>query len=117
MFDNKKIINVSWAANQYIRMISEGSCDTDSDLLQNSDLLHSNKLLVKIYIQIVIIFHNITVFYKIFNQINAALVSKIAQFLLSKTSNILTNLKLKWQCKCKLAVATEFYFYDPFFHT
>ncbi len=26
---DKIIINVSWAANQYIRVISEGSCDTE----------------------------------------------------------------------------------------
>ncbi len=28
--DNKKE-NVFWAANQYIRMISEGSCDTEDE--------------------------------------------------------------------------------------
>jgi len=25
------IINVSWATNQYIKMISEGSCDTETE--------------------------------------------------------------------------------------
>ncbi len=38
--------NVSWAANQYIRMISEGSCDTEdwSNDAENSALCHRNKL-------------------------------------------------------------------------
>ncbi len=35
------ISNVSWAANQYIRMISEGSCDTEdwSDDAENTALI------------------------------------------------------------------------------
>ncbi len=35
------IINVFWAANQYIRVISEGSCDTEdwSNDAENSDLI------------------------------------------------------------------------------
>ncbi len=35
------IRNVSWAANQYIRMISEGSCDTEdwSNDAENSALI------------------------------------------------------------------------------
>ncbi len=37
------IINVSWAANQHIKMISVGSCDTDD--WSNDALAHSNKLL------------------------------------------------------------------------
>ncbi len=37
--------NVSWTANQYIRMISEGSCDTEdwSDDAENSALLSYTK--------------------------------------------------------------------------
>ncbi len=43
--------NVSWAANQNIRMISEGSCDTEdwSNDAENSALTHRNKLYFKIY--------------------------------------------------------------------
>ncbi len=43
--------NVSWAANQHIRMISEGSCDTKgwSNDAENSTLHHRNKLHFKIY--------------------------------------------------------------------
>ncbi len=38
--------NVSWAANQLIRMISEGTCDTEdwSNDAENSTLHHRNKL-------------------------------------------------------------------------
>ncbi len=84
--DAYKIIirNVSWAANQHIRMISEGSCDTEdwSNDAENSVLLHKNKLHFKIYsnrkqlFQIVIIFHNITELTVFFVQINAVLVSR-----------------------------------------
>ncbi len=37
--------NVSWAANQHIRMISEGSCDTEdwSNDADNSALHHGGK--------------------------------------------------------------------------
>ncbi len=40
------IRNVSWAANQHIRMVSEGSCDTEdwSNDAENSALHHRNKL-------------------------------------------------------------------------
>ncbi len=40
-----------WAANQYSRMISEWSCDTDdwSNDAENSALNHRNKLHFKIY--------------------------------------------------------------------
>ncbi len=43
--------NDSWAANQYIRMISEGSCDTEdwSNDAINSALHHNNKLQFTIY--------------------------------------------------------------------
>ncbi len=45
------IINSSWAADQHIRMISEGSCDTEdwSNDAENSALYHRNKLHFKIY--------------------------------------------------------------------
>ncbi len=41
----------SWAANQHIRMIYEGSCDTEdwSNDAKNSDLHHRNKLHFKTY--------------------------------------------------------------------
>ncbi len=67
--------------NQHIRMISEGSCDTeDWSNAENSALHGGNKLLFKIYSNrkkksIVIIFHIIAVlFLQIFDQINVALV-------------------------------------------
>ncbi len=42
--------NVSWAANQHIRMISEGSCDTEyCNDAENSALHHKTKLNFKIY--------------------------------------------------------------------
>ncbi len=45
------IRNASWAANQDIRMISEGSCDTEDwrNDAENSALHHRNKLHFKIY--------------------------------------------------------------------
>ncbi len=50
--DNNQKMYITWAANQYIRMISEGSCDTEdwSNDAENSALHHSNKLHFKIYI-------------------------------------------------------------------
>ncbi len=64
------IRNVSWAANQQIRMISEESCDTEdwSNDAENSALHHRNKLHSKMYSNrkhtfwIAIMFYNITVF-------------------------------------------------------
>ncbi len=51
LFSALIIISVSWAANQHIRMISEGSCDTEdwSNDNENSALHHRNKLHFKIY--------------------------------------------------------------------
>ncbi len=42
----KLIKNISWAADQHIIMISEGSCDTEdwSNDAENSALHHKNKL-------------------------------------------------------------------------
>ncbi len=60
--------NVSWAANQHIRMISEGSCDTEEVrvmIAENSALHHRYKLHFKFYSNI----------YCIFDQIYAALAS------------------------------------------
>ncbi len=77
-------LNVYGAANQLIRMISKGSCDTEdwSNDAKNSALPHRNKLyLYKIPIQKTIISHcnNISQYYCFycifFNQIYAALVS------------------------------------------
>ncbi len=61
------IINVSWAANQHIRMITKGSCDTEdwSNDAENSALHCRNKLHFKIYsnrkqsFKMIIKFHNI----------------------------------------------------------
>ncbi len=43
------IRNVSWAANQYIRMISEESCDTEdwSNDAENSDLITAINYILK----------------------------------------------------------------------
>ncbi len=43
--------NVSWAENRHIRMISEGSRDTEDwrNDAENSALLHENKLHFQIY--------------------------------------------------------------------
>jgi len=49
------IQNVSWAANQHIKMLSEGSCDTGGWSKDH----HRNKLHFKIYSKIV---RNITVY-------------------------------------------------------
>ncbi len=42
---------ISWVPNHHIRMISEGSCDTEdwSNDAKNSALHHRNKLHFKIY--------------------------------------------------------------------
>ncbi len=78
LFSTKKI---AWAENQYIRMISEGSCDTEywSNDAENSALITAIHLQ---YIQIensFLICNNISHlyrFYCIFDQLNAALVSR-----------------------------------------
>ncbi len=51
LFSTLIIRNVSWESNQYIRMISEGSCDTEdwSNDAENSSLHHRNKLQFTIY--------------------------------------------------------------------
>ncbi len=64
-------------------MISEGSCDTEdwSNDAENSALITEINYIFQYiqihnsYIKLVIIFSNFTVFYCIFDQINAALVS------------------------------------------
>ncbi len=49
-WSQKNNIKCSWAANQHIRMISEGSCDSeDWSNAENSALHHRNKLYFKIY--------------------------------------------------------------------
>ncbi len=68
-------------------MISEGSCDTEdwSNDAENAALYHRNKYILK-YIQIenvILNYNNISqfyCFYWIFDQINAALVSKRDSF-------------------------------------
>jgi len=61
------IRNVSWAANQHIRMISEGSCDSEdwSNDAENSPLHCRNKLYFKIYLNRKLFFlkHNISLFW------------------------------------------------------
>ncbi len=74
------IINVSWAENQYIRMISEGSCDAEENSQQSlciTAIIYSLK-----YIQIENIILNCNnvsqyyCYYCIFDQITAALGSR-----------------------------------------
>ncbi len=84
--DNNNDTNVSWTANQHIRMISVGECYTEdwSNDVENS-ALNTNKLNFKIYsnrkqlFYIVKIFHNITVF-AVFWINNAGLVSRRGLF-------------------------------------
>ncbi len=46
------IRNISWAVNQYIRIISEGSCDTEdwSNDAENTAVHHKNKLRFTIHL-------------------------------------------------------------------
>ncbi len=73
-------VNDSWAPNQHNKIISEGSCDTKawSSYSLKSSYTFENIFKLKTFklFLIVIIFHNITVFFCIFDQINAALMSK-----------------------------------------
>ncbi len=59
--------NVSWAANQHIRMISKGSCDTEdwSNDAENSALHYRNKLHFTIYSNIQVILHTNNIVCKI----------------------------------------------------
>jgi len=65
------IINVSWSSDPHIRVICEGSCDTEDWSNDAED--HRNKLHFTVYshreqmIYTIIIFHNL---YCIFNQIS-----------------------------------------------
>ncbi len=84
VFNIDKNENVSWAVNQYIRLISEGSCDTEdwSNDAENSAAHHRNQLHFNIYLKkkpVIWNFNNISYyccFYCIFYPINAALVSR-----------------------------------------
>ncbi len=72
----------SWAADQYIRMISEGSCDTEDwrNDAENSALITGINYILK-HIQNMHTYLNVllsisaVLFYCIFCQINAALVN------------------------------------------
>ncbi len=84
--------NVSWSVNQYIRMISEGSCDTEdwSNDAENSALIRGTSYILK-YIQTenILYYNNISqcyCFYCIFDQINAALVTR-KDFIKKKNTN------------------------------
>ncbi len=60
------IINVSWSANHHIRMISEGSCDTEDwrNDAENSALHARNKFHYKIYShrKVILNFNNISLY-------------------------------------------------------
>jgi len=74
--------NVSWAADQHIRLISEGSCDTEewSNDAENSAVIKGMNYIFK-YIEIKKV-HNI-LFFLYFDQIHGAL-QTIRHFLKKK---------------------------------
>ncbi len=72
--------HVSWAANQHIRTISEGSCDTEDEWMLKIQLYITEINYILKYIQVEncnfdIKFHILTIFTIYFYQINAALVN------------------------------------------
>ncbi len=69
------IRNVSWAENQYIRIISKGSCDTEN---WSNDAEKSALITATFYsiLQKKAVFHNITVFTVFFIKINSDLLSR-----------------------------------------
>ncbi len=74
------IRNVSWAANQHIRMISEESCDAVKKIQKLQLCRHRNKLHFKIYSNnktVILYFNDISqnYWFTLFDQINAAMVS------------------------------------------
>ncbi len=93
--------NASWAANQHIRIISEGSCDTEdcSNDAENSALV-TNKLHFKHLQTAILNCKNISKYYCnycILDQINVALVSRRVFFSkknikkISYTPNLMNN--------------------------
>ncbi len=70
------IRNISWAANQHIRMIFKGSCDTGVNDAENAAL---EKITFKIYSKrklVIFNCNNNSQYYCIFNPLNRALVSR-----------------------------------------
>ncbi len=96
VFNIDKNENISWAVNEHIRMMSEGSCDWSNDA-ENTAAHHRNKLHFNIYLKkkpVIWNCNNISYyccFYCIFDQINAALVSRRVFKTISRN---LTNTKL-----------------------
>ncbi len=97
------IRNYSWAVNQHIRMISEGSCDPEdwSNDAENSALHHRNKIHFKIFSNSKQLFHNNTLFflyiywfYFIFDQINAVLLRELRIKFVNNMKKNLTDPKL-----------------------
>ncbi len=71
--------NIYWPVNQYIKMISEGSCDTKNrSNTENSALITGRSYILKyIKTENILYYNNISQYYSfycIFDQINAALV-------------------------------------------
>ncbi len=118
MFSTLIIIrNLSWAANQHIRMISEGSCDTeDWVMMLKIQICITGINYFKIYshrkqlIEIVIIFHNITVFYCIFGQINAALMSRRDLFNIEYIKNLANTNFICSFCSNIVIINCKYYF-------
>ncbi len=86
------IITYDWAANQDIRMISEGSCDTEdwSNDAENS-AFHQRNILQNTAILNCIIISQYYCFYCVSDQINAALVSIIEVLQKNEKKNIISN--------------------------
>ncbi len=93
------IINVSWAPNQHIRMISEGSCDTEdwsNDCWKFSFAITGiNVLQYKSYLNCNNISHYYW-FYHIFDQINAALVTYFMNIKKNLTDSKIPASDEKW---------------------
>ncbi len=84
------IIYNNWSANQYIRMISEGSCNTE-DWNNDADAITEIHFILK-YITIENSyfkpFPNFALFYCIFEQINAALIAEETSLKTFKNCNV-----------------------------
>ncbi len=100
VFNIDKNKNVSWAANQHIRRISEGTCDTeDTERLLKIQLCHhNNKLHLKIYYNRVILScNNITVLLYFWS--NKCSLGEHKRLFSFKT---LTDPKLKFKIYCNI---------------
>ncbi len=96
--------NVSWAVNQHIRMISEGSCDTEdwSNDAENSALHYRNNLHFKIYFnrkQLFLNSNNILQYYYlccVFDWISIALVTSFKNRQYKSSKYIQPQIRKSW---------------------